>query len=233
MAIIPAIAEMVQEQLNVEYGLSLVVDGMFGPASEAGLNHCVLIPSDWPTKRRVTGYIDTGSLPAPWRGEEGTSADENGQWPKATTDACNAYYGEVGKNQGKVQCPYPLKIAWDTSKTVNRFTAHEKVCDSIERVLKRVLDHYGDAVYENGLDLWGGCLNVRKMRGGSKYSMHSWGIAIDWNPTANRLRWGKDKAGFAKPEFDKWWDLWEEEGWVGLGRVKNYDWMHVQAARVK
>lgn len=196
------------------------IDGKWGPQTQHAYEE-------------LTALFATGARPAPWRAEEGAGAADDGQWPKATTVACNAFYGEVGKNQGKVNSPYPLKIAWDTSKTLNRFTAHEKVCPSIERVLARVLDHYGDTISALGLDMWGGCLNVRKMRGGTEYSMHSWGIAIDWDPTRNQLKWGKDKANFAKPEYDKWWDLWEEEGWVSLGRAKNYDWMHVQAARVK
>jgi len=47
----------------------------------------------------------------------------------------------------------------------------------------------------------------------------------------NKLRWGKDKTQFAKPEYEQWWKFWEEEGWVSLGRLKNYDWMHAQSAR--
>ncbi len=132
-----------------------------------------------------------------------------------------------------VVVPYPLRIAWKKSQVVRRFTCHEKVADSIARVLTRVLDHYGDQIKPLGLDLWGGCLNVRKMRGGTKYSTHSWGIAIDWDPERNRLRWDKNKANFAKPEYEKWWQLWEEEGWVSLGQEKDYDWMHIQAARVR
>ena len=48
----------------------------------------------------------------------------------------------------------------------------------------------------------------------------------------NQLRWGKDKAAFARPEYARWFDLWEEEGALSLGRVRNYDWMHVQFARL-
>ena len=39
------------------------------------------------------------------------------------------------------------------------------------------------------LDVWGGCLNVRKMRGGTRNSMHSWGIALDYDPQNNQLKW--------------------------------------------
>jgi hypothetical protein len=80
--------------------------------------------------------------------------------------------------------------------------------------------------------LFGGCLNVRRMRGGSAWSMHSWGIAFDFDPDRNQLRWGRDRAAFAKPEYNKWFELWEEEGAVSLGRVRNFDWMHVQFARL-
>ena len=100
----------------------------------------------------------------------------------------------------------------------------------IRAVLERVQDHYGDQISELGLDMWGGCYNKRKMRGGSRWSTHSWGIAIDWDPSRNQLKWKANQANFAKPEYDIWWKLWEDEGFTSLGRAKNYDYMHVQAA---
>ena len=74
--------------------------------------------------------------------------------------------------------------------------------------------------------------HVRKMRGGSSYSMHSWGIAIDFDPERNQLKWGKDRARLAQPDAVEFWRCWEAEGWVALGRARDYDWMHVQAARL-
>jgi hypothetical protein len=62
--------------------------------------------------------------------------------------------------------------------------------------------------------------------------MHSWGIAIDFDPMRNQLKWGRDKARLAKPDAKKFWQAWERQGWVSLGRRKNYDWMHVQAAEL-
>jgi hypothetical protein len=62
--------------------------------------------------------------------------------------------------------------------------------------------------------------------------MHSWGIAIDYDPNRNKLRWGAEKAVFAREEYKPWWEFWEEEGWISLGRSRNFDWMHVQAARI-
>ena len=86
---------------------------------------------------------------------------------------------------------------------------------------------------ETELDIYGGCYAPRKKRGGSTWSTHAWAIALDFDPDRNQLNWGRDKASFARPEYDDWWDCWEAEGWVSLGRERNFDWMHVQAAKLK
>ncbi len=102
---------------------------------------------------------------------------------------------------------------------------------SIEKIMRAVLDHYGlERVQELRLDYFGGCYNDRSIRGGTLPSMHSWGIAIDFDPANNQLRWGRDRATFSRPEYQAWWEIWEAEGWVSLGRQRNFDWMHVQAA---
>jgi hypothetical protein len=152
-------------------------------------------------------------------------------WPKQAGVA--AYYGTMNTSQTKLALPYPMRLAWDKTVTVKSMTLHAKVAASAGRVLGRALEHYGEAgIRELGLDLFGGSLAVRKMRGGSAYSMHSWGIAIDFDPERNQLRWGRDQARLAKADAVAFWTFWEAEGWVSLGRARNYDWMHVQAARL-
>lgn len=127
-----------------------------------------------------------------------------------------------------------MKIAWEPEKVITKFTCHAKVSESLLRVLTNVKNTYGmQRIQSLGLDMWGGCLNVRQMRGGTKWSTHAWGIALDWDPGRNRLRWDKYKAQFAQPDYGMWWKHWEDEGWVSLGRERNYDWMHVQAAKIK
>lgn len=177
--------------------------------------------------------LEHGVLPKPWRQGE-FNGSENGQWPMQNEAAMNAFYGPVGTNQGKANSPYPLKLSWNKRRIVRRFTCHEKVAPAIERVLQKVLDHYGiEEIRRLKLDMWGGALNVRKMRGGSKWSTHAWGAAVDWDPQNNALRWDSQKASLAKQEYDYWWQCWEEEGAVSLGREQNRDWMHVQFARLK
>jgi lysozyme family protein len=150
-------------------------------------------------------------------------------WPRQS--GVPAFYGEVGQNQTKLVFPYQVCLAWDTSTFVKSTSCHEKVHDAALRILTRVLDHYGlDRIRELRLDRFGGCLNVRRMRGGTAFSMHSWGIAFDFDPDRNQLRWGRDRAAFARPEYEKWFELWEEEGAISLGRSRNFDWMHTQFA---
>ncbi|TXT41117.1 MAG: hypothetical protein FD135_576 [Comamonadaceae bacterium] len=69
-------------------------------------------------------------------------------------------------------------------------------------------------------------------RGGSTTSTHGWGIAFDFDPDHNPLKWDQNRARLAQPEYAAWWQCWEAEGWVSLERSRNCDWMHVQAARV-
>lgn len=152
-------------------------------------------------------------------------------WPRQKD--VETFYGKPGENQVSLKSPYALYLDWDLSVKVSKFQIHQKCHDSALRVMTRVLDHYGpEKIHSLGLDQFGGCLNVRKMRGGNRMSMHSWGIAIDWDADRNQLRYTKEKAQFGRDEYDKFLDLWEEEGWISLGRERNYDWMHVQAARL-
>lgn len=144
-----------------------------------------------------------------------------------------SFFGEPGKHQVMLDLPFKMKLAWDNTKVIGRFSVHEKVRDSADQAFKAILQHYGEGrIKELGLDLFGGCLNVRQMRGGKAMSMHSWGIAIDFDPARNRLRWGSNRAQMAKPEYSAFLDIWESVGWISLGRERNYDWMHVQAARL-
>lgn len=198
---------------NIEVGL---IDGYWGPQTEFAYES-------------LSHLIEHGTLPEPWRDIEPLDVNPH-DWPRE--DELIRYFGEVGQNQTRIQLPFTHRLAWDKTKRINRFSCHEKVHDSLKRVLTRVLDYYGEErIKDLRLDLWGGCLNVRRMRGGTKWSTHSWGIAQDYDPEHNKLKWGRDRAAMALPEYDRWWSFWEEEGWISLGRLANYDWMHIQAAK--
>ena len=90
-------------------------------------------------------------------------------WPKQNYASMVAYYGNVGEHQTQLILPYPMRLAWDISRTVTKITCHEKVHDSLEKILKEIFDFYSNnliAVRADRMDLFGGCLNVRKVRSG-------------------------------------------------------------------
>jgi peptidoglycan hydrolase-like protein with peptidoglycan-binding domain len=162
-----------------------------------------------------------------------SAARRNFNWPRQSHSEMEKFFGPVGTNQATLVLPegYPMRVAWDLAKTITRFVCHEKICAPARRVFVRVLDHYGPArIAKLGLDRFGGCLNVRRMRGGSAWSTHVWGAAFDFDPERNQLKWNRTQARFARPEYEKWWSLWEDEGFASLGRARDFDWMHVQAA---
>lgn len=160
----------------------------------------------------------------------GEIAHQPTTWPRQKDMA--AFYGAPGTNHTSLTLPYPMRIAWDKKSTVNRITINKRCADSAGRAFKRALDHYGlPELQRLGLDLFGGCYANRPMRGGTQLSTHAFACAIDINPEANQLRWGRDRAAMAKPECAAFLDAFEAEGWISLGRERNYDWMHVQAAR--
>jgi hypothetical protein len=246
---------------NIQKWLGLPDDGLWGPATqraarakleqpewtrnqliigcqqmmmkEAGLDISTIDGKAGPEFRAAQEKWQNGQIADSFKTSDEDAEDHpvKNNWPRQSD--VPDFYGRVGENQIMVDLPYTLKIAWDTDKTVKRMSLHKKVGASAVRVLKAVLEHYGkDELEKLGLTLWGGSLNVRKMRGGNSYSMHSWGIAIDWDPDRNEMRMDHTKARFAKEEYEFWWDAWEAEGWVSLGRARDFDWMHVQAARL-
>jgi hypothetical protein len=128
-----------------------------------------------------------------------------------------------------INLPYPMRLAWDLDTKVKRMRCHKLAADAFQNVFDDILAHYGMAEIERlGIDLFGGCFNYRKMRNGSKWSKHSWGIAVDLDPARNRLRETSKTARFARPEYKPMIDIFYSHGFINLGVEKNYDWMHFE-----
>lgn len=143
------------------------------------------------------------------------------------------FYGEMGKNQTTLKIPYPMVLSWDKDTTIDKFSCHKAIAEPLGLIFEQTLDTYGyDNVCALGLNVFGGCLNIRRMRGGNDYSMHSWGIAVDLDPENNKLKWDHTRARFAKKEYQDFWDIVYKNGATSLGKEKDYDYMHFQFARV-
>lgn len=203
------------------------IDGSFGPTTE---------------RETIKFQVQNGLKPDGVVGQKTLALMKNvkdnkvtvqvaNSWPKQDYSSMVEFYGPVGENQTQIELPYQMKLAWDTIATVKKITCHEKVSKSLYTIFENTLKTYGQKdIVKLRLDLFGGCVNVRRMRGGSAWSIHSWGAAVDLDPDNNQLKWGRDRATFAKKEYEPFWQIVEKEGWTSLGRSRNFDWMHFQAA---
>lgn len=149
-----------------------------------------------------------------------------------TDSQIRAKYGEPGEDDNIISfiAPFPMRIAWDTKTVMTKIRCHKGIKDRLENALKEVLQHYGlDKIKELGIDLYGGCVNVRLMRGSkTKWSRHAWGIAIDLDPTRNGLKVKKPAAQFSKPDYKPMMDIFYKNGFINYGIEKDYDWMHFE-----
>jgi len=128
-----------------------------------------------------------------------------------------------------IQLPYPMRLAWDLDVKVTRMSCHKDVADKFLAVFNDLLCHYGyDEIVRLGIDLFGGCFNYRRMRGGSSWSLHSWGIAIDLDPARNKLKESRRTARFARPEYKPMIDIFYNHGFISLGVERNFDFMHFE-----
>ena len=67
----------------------------------------------------------------------------------------------------QIELPFQMRIAWDKNVIVNRISCHRAIAPALRAVFAEILLVYGlKKIQELGIDLFGGCFNYRKMRGG-------------------------------------------------------------------
>lgn len=147
-----------------------------------------------------------------------------------TTEQLNKKYGipnKKGTYLTSITLPYPM--VYD-GKPVKTMRCHKLVADKFLAVFNDILAHYGlEKIVELGINKYGGCFNYRLQRGSTtKLSRHSWGVAIDLDPSRNLLKESATTARFARPEYKPMIDIFYKHGFISLGREKNYDWMHFE-----
>ena len=152
-----------------------------------------------------------------------------GSWGKQSRIQSKFGAPGVSKNQVTLTLPYSMRLAWDLGQTVRTTSCHLLVREHIEYVFWSVKSHYGlEEIRRLRLDLFGGLLNVRKMRGGSSWSTHAYGVAVDVDPERNALKMTRRQATLDDPAYDPFWSFVAAIKATSLGRKHDYDWMHFQ-----
>lgn len=155
-------------------------------------------------------------------------------WPtQAEVRRGTSIFGKAGCEANLVPLtpPYPL---YYEGTAVRSIRVHRLIAKHVQCALEEVLAHYGiEEIHRLGLDIYGGSYNYRATQSGAALSMHAWGIALDFSPAGNALNYKAPRATLSHPDCRKWWEIWEHHGAVSLGRECDYDWMHLQFARLK
>lgn len=157
-----------------------------------------------------------------------TMMPKNNPWPYPDQASLRAFYGQPGdeSNLVMIQFPYPMLYA---GKPCTRTRVHKKCADSLLRVLtniKGLLPTHPD-IRDEAED-YGGCFEFRNKRGGSTYSLHAWGAAIDLDADDNTFRNNWPMQSDMPLEI---MEAFAKEGWISAGAFWSYDSMHHQATR--
>ena len=152
-----------------------------------------------------------------------------------TQSQCDSFYGrpggEIKARLATKRLPFPLRIDYALSQNRTTATLHRLVIDRYVGALEAVRDHYGyDALRDLGIDRFGGDYNHRKMRGGSRWSMHAYGIAVDHYAAPNGLTTRCPQALFCGGAYKPFLDIMEAHGMLPAIRLWGADAMHFQAA---
>ena len=141
-------------------------------------------------------------------------------------------YGKAGNENVLVSVPvpanYPLKYS---GKPVKSIRVHKYVADRLAAALKDIINHYGEDIEKvaPAACVYDGSYNFRKTTGTSSYSIHSWGLALDFDAANNTMKMSAPKARLSQPIYEPFWNILEYHGFNSLGRRGNYDWQHCQA----
>lgn len=131
------------------------------------------------------------------------------------------------KKYGEPSPSNPSLTLWDVPAELEIGVIPKRIYCNKDLVepLKKAFQELIRTGYVNELKTWDGCFNIRKKRGLSSMSLHSYGIAIDVNAFENGLgQTPKLSAGFVKCFTDNGFD------WGGVWTRK--DGMHFQLSKI-
>lgn len=155
------------------------------------------------------------------------------QWPlQSEVRRGNSMFGKPGDESNLVSIVPPYTLYYE-GKALRSIRVHRAIASHVQDALREVLEHYGaEKIHALGFDRYSGSYNYRSTAAGRSLSMHAWGIALDFAAESNAYATKAPRASLSAPACAKWWEIWESHGAVSLGRARDYDWMHLQFARL-
>jgi hypothetical protein len=129
-------------------------------------------------------------------------------------------YGDPTLERGMVVWDVPANL--EIGVIPKKIYCNRDLVNPLQQAFKNLIDT--GKVAE--LKTWDGCFNIRKKRGLSSMSLHSWGLAIDVNATWNQLNMNPTLS----KEFVK---CFTDAGFDWGGTWTRKDGMHFQLASIK
>ena len=150
-----------------------------------------------------------------------------------TSGQALAKYGNPykNKNMGLVYLPSDLRDANPAlpRRIYANIDTHAKLIAALRLCLERGV--LGE------IKVFSGCFNIRLMRGGSAYSLHSWGLAFDFNAPDNPMGVGFTyeylRSIGKQPFTEKFLKCWRDSGFdCGGDWSSTKDRMHFQLSEL-
>lgn len=188
-----------QQHVRDRFAPKLVVDGFWGPVCQ----------------RTSRAYLRS-LMP------------EKHPWPKATQAAIQKFFGKPGDEGALVTIQFPFPKFYD-GKLVKSTRIHEKCAESYLRVQNDIWTNYKTkrGIMEEAED-YAGCYNFRLKRGGTTYSLHAYGGAVDEDADDNTFRDSWPLQADMPLEII---ECYAKEGWTSAAAFWGYDAMHHQATQ--
>lgn len=212
---------------NIQKKIGTTADGIIGKNT---LNTIISVLSEKPVSKKDIDPLIKKYIEKPVKY---TKIDYTTQTVKQSVlRSGKSSFGQAGCENMLVNVPvpanYPLKY---DGKSVKSIRIHKLVADRLAAALQDIINHYGEDIEKvaPGACVYDGSYNFRKARNSSSQSVHSWGVAIDFDAGNNTMKMSAPKARLSQDIYKPFFDILEHHGFMSLGRRGDYDWMHVQA----
>ena len=141
-------------------------------------------------------------------------------WP--TQGNVSKFFGNAGDESNLTNLDVSHLGVMYEGTVVHTIRCHKLVANSLGRILNKIYL----SPFKGILEQYAGCFNYRPMRGSNSYSMHAYGIAIDFDPDTNGMH---DKWPVQATMPLEIMEFFAAEGWKSAGANWGFDAMHFQA----